>query len=510
MARKITHTLTLQGELVAQTPIHIGGADIADTIDMPLAVNGMGEYYLPGTSIAGAIRAWEHEEEPDEKDKTEKKQEEKVSKKKESWGFADKDRGHASFFIVDDAPVLNAPVAELWHGVGIDRQTGGAFEGVKFDRQVLPKGTRFNFRIQREVPLTQKRDTVRLQMQQLKRALELAEIPFGGSSTRGFGRLKLEKAKASEVEWESREGILEWLNNGEADDTTRQWEDALLNISNEKPISPLTIEIHWQPTGPLMSKAAQDGITADMLPFISRIEDDLFAMTLPGSAIKGTLRQQAERIVRTVLNLDVTGKQHFDQTDVLLVNELFGSARGKDEMVDGKLQPTGGSKGLLAVDTCYSELSLSREEWAQLDRGDRKWTGKLYKADHVAIDRWTGAASDGALFNTVEPDRTVEWAPIRLRYDQKRGKDNKAALALLWLVLQDLKQGHIPLGFGVNRGYGSLQVNKVEIQGLNSFGFDSVQDNIVLENDWSTNSLYVELKQAWTNWLDQQPKKEAA
>ena len=54
MAREIIKTLILEGELVAETPLHIGGADTGHTTDMALAVDGCGRYYLPGTSLAGA------------------------------------------------------------------------------------------------------------------------------------------------------------------------------------------------------------------------------------------------------------------------------------------------------------------------------------------------------------------------------------------------------------------------------------------------------------------------
>jgi len=493
MARHITHTLVLEGQLVAQTPIHIGGADSGDTIDMPLATNGKGQFYIPGTSLAGAIRAWE-------------------DGKNESWGYAEQSKGHASFIIIDDAPAEEAPQAELWHGVGIDRKTGGAFEGVKFDRQVLPQGTRFSFRLQREVPAEgDKLQMVRIQMQQLKQALEAGDIPLGGSITRGFGRLKLEKASAREIEWESRAGILEWLRSGKGKEAAADWESTLKSISHASPIAPLTIAIHWQPRGPLMSKAAQDGIEADMLPFISRTHEGKFALTLPGSAIKGALRQQAERIIRTVLELEVKAGQHFDQVDVPLVKELFGSARGKDETVAGNTKSGGGARALLSVDSCYSQFALLDTEWRERGVKNNAWSGqdnKLYKADHVAIDRWTGGASDGALFNTVEPDKSIEWEPIRLRYDLKRGKDNHAALALLWLVLRDLGQGRIPLGFGVNRGYGDLSVERVELRGVQ--GVDAeLSDPLVLENDWQTSPLYPILKQAWADWLQAQTTEVA-
>lgn len=488
MARNIDYTLILEGELVAETPLHIGGADNADTIDMPLAVNGKGEYYLPGTSIAGAIKAWEQGA-------------------NDSWGYAEKSEGHASFIIVDDAPALgDNPVAELWHGVGIDRRYGGAFEGVKFDRQVLPQGTRFNFRLQREVPAGVKPHLARIEMQYLKVALENGDILFGGSVTRGFGRLTLKNAQAREIEWGSRDGIFEWLKNPNGKDTADEWSSALANAEHiEKPIAPIRIEIHWQPRGPLMSKSAQDGISADMLPFITRNYKGEMALALPGSGIKGALRQHAERIVRTVCDLELKNEQHFDQVDVPLVTKLFGATRSKDEKVNGKSQATGGARALLAVDTCYSKFSLEQTEWDARDAGSANWTERsLYKADHVAIDRWTGGASDGALFNTVEPDKSIKWEPIHLTLNCRRGKP-LPELALLWLTLRDLCAGRIPLGFGVNRGFGDLTVNKIMLQGLEALNCGlEIAELTVSEGAIEVTAianLMDELKKEWTGWI---------
>ena len=143
MARKTSYTLELTGELVAVTPLHIGGADTGDTVDMPFARDGAGNLYIPGTSLAGAIRAWEGMADVSD----------------DLWGYAGKSdlEDHASHLIFDDAPLRidagdGGAATELWHGIGIDRHSGATATGIKFDREVLPRGSRFGFRLQLEVP----------------------------------------------------------------------------------------------------------------------------------------------------------------------------------------------------------------------------------------------------------------------------------------------------------------------------------------------------------------------
>lgn len=489
MARKISHTLTLQGSLVAITPLHTGSADTGHTSDMPLAVNGRGEFYLPGTSIAGAIRAWEQAQEQDE-----------------IWGYMLDNKlgdklGHASFMIVEDAQAMDAPLAELWHGIGINRRWGGANEHSKFDRQLLPQGTHFSFRLQREVSNEAKIEEARASMGRLLLALEGGEIPFGGGTTRGFGKLRLEKAEGKETRWSNKVGILSWLENKQRD-ASGNWkmacEPGASNTHN------FAIEIHWQPKGPLMSKAARDGMAVDALPFVSRISDGKYALTLPGSGIKGALRQHAERIVRTVLRDDgkAAAGQHFDQVDVPLVRELFGAARPVDSAKEGVAKA---AKGKLSVDTCYaSDDALTQQDWDDLDVSDESWritTHPLTRTDHVAIDRWTGGAADKALFNAVEPLKTIQWEPIRLNLNCCRGLPLQE-LALLWLALRDLCAGGIPLGFGVNRGYGDLEVNTITLRGLNCGLVNAnlaVKDGKIVEEDII--DLLGCLKYAWMDWI---------
>jgi CRISPR/Cas system CSM-associated protein Csm3 (group 7 of RAMP superfamily) len=96
---------------------------------------------------------------------------------------------------------------------------------------------------------------------------------------------------------------------------------------------------------------------------------------------------------------------------------------------------------------------------------DRLAERGMDQADHVAIDRWTGGAADGRLYSVLEP-HAVEWEPIRLSIDLTRlGTYRDTALALLLLVLRDLKHGRIPLGGMVTRGFGDVHVDEVTLTG---------------------------------------------
>lgn len=91
-------------------------------------------------------------------------------------------------------------------------------------------------------------------------------------------------------------------------------------------------------------------------------------------------------------------------------------------------------------------------------------------SDHVAIDRWTGGASDHRLFSVLAPTTTVVWEPIRIGVDvawlnRYATPNGTLALPLLLLVLRDLRDGWLSLGYGGTRGYGQIEVTDVAFIG---------------------------------------------
>jgi hypothetical protein len=99
----------------------------------------------------------------------------------------------------------------------------------------------------------------------------------------------------------------------------------------------------------------------------------------------------------------------------------------------------------------------------------------LRVANHVSIDRWTGGAAEGLLYSVLEPSG-VAWQPLRMRLDVPRaggprrhpGDGDEAdhrAMALLLLLLRDLAEGWVTLGFGGTRGQGQVSVEQVRFTG---------------------------------------------
>ncbi|MBD2028258.1 RAMP superfamily CRISPR-associated protein [Leptolyngbya sp. FACHB-711] len=514
MVRKIAGRIQVKGTLVAQSPIHVGGIASDPDVDMSLAIDGQGRFYIPGTSLAGALRNWLKENELE--DET-------------IWGprltKGDDDRGHASFIILDDG-VVSGRVFEVRDGVGIDRVFGSAADGIKYNRAVLPKESKIDFGMM--LDLQKAGQDGENWLGTLIQALEKGEVRLGASKTRGLGRVKLENASVSRYGLNNREAMLRTLRG--------QGQALTLQPQQIRATSRLSVEILWQPLGSLMVKAEADGIAVDMLPLVSTVGDQV-ALVLPGSSIKGALRSQAERILCTVLSLPVKdedkSKQRFQQQledpRLRMTQLIFGIAAkdyigNRSENSSENLSTPQLGLGALAIDDCYCEKKIQPDQWQAIAAAkDSKELMELLKATplkdtqqafHVAVDRWTSGAAEGFLYSNLEPFG-LKWDAISLTLNLNRIPLNEQApaIALLLITLRDLAAGRIPLGYGVNRGMGAIQVTQVNLQGK---GFEgglaalnseiSLFQGNLMELD---GKLLTELNNAWANWLQNPSEGEA-
>lgn len=509
MARKITTRWKITGTLIADTPLHIGGVDGDADTDLALAVNGRGKYYVPGTSLAGALRGWMTQIFVDLDQPLDPQ-----NIVNQYWGFQHNDSGHASFIIVDDAEIqLQNGTIEIREGVGINRHSGTAAKRCKYSRAIIPKGATFPLNITFDSQLEKLPDS----LIQLLQALEKGDIRIGAAKTRGLGRIKLKDLNIKAQDLGSSVGIFDTLLQG---GKPKDWKTLSHDVTYQSPAN-LTVDISWEPKDPVMVKAEGDGIAIDILPLVSQVGNDV-TFVIPGSSIKGVLRTQAERIIRTVCQHS-TPDNFLEQVRLDLVNELFGSA-ARSETDKGHI-------GALSVDDCFSEIFMKIPHWACVENA-KEMTGdlrtalqralgqepykKLQPAMHVAVDRWTGGAADGMLYSVLEPIGVI-WQPIGLHLDLARlttynSELVKPAIALLLLVLRDLANRKIPIGYGTNRGMGTITVSQIKLEGHQLDPDLQSLTGTLTQPDFTEldKTLRQDLTQAWQNWINLNAQKEVA
>ena len=516
MARNLHSRWHISGNMITTSPLSVGGMSTGSIVDLDLAVNGQGNYYIPGTGLAGALRNW-----------MSRNYDSQISDSifgciESSQG---NDDGYASFITVADIPIQQDNLYfEVRDGVGIDRDLGTAVDNFKYDRAVLPKGTELNILL-----IIERKDKISDEAWQsseqaiahLLHALKNGKIPIGAAKTRGLGRIKLNGRDwdIQTHDFQTRKGILAALgyplNEAKPEDAAQPF--FYKASTNSSQSTNLAIAILWHPVEPVMVKAEGDGIAVDILPLTSANGSSL-TFVLPGSSIKGSLRTQAERIVRTVLGIGIVNQsnpyvqqKYPTQIDVPLISDLFGKAA---KIENGDQQ---GRIGALSVIDCYANLDITPQAWANIESATtesqlRNSLGALGLADtkqamHVAIDRWTGGAADQMLYSTLEPIG-FKWEPIVLELDlSSKSIPKYEAIALVLLVLRDMMLSKVPLGYATNRGMGAISVDSIKITGTGLAPELGALADVQLENS-NLNPLSPELLNtltaSWKEWIDSQ------
>ena len=112
------------------------------------------------------------------------------------------------------------------------------------------------------------------------------------------------------------------------------------------------------------------------------------------------------------------------------VKSIFGHKKEQDKQAEKEL----GQKGRLLISDCFKPNDAETKVF-----------------DHVAIDRFTGGAIDGALFQekTIADDRTYE-IEILLRNKDLKDEHRQA----FEKAMKDITTGMLPLGGATTKGHG--------------------------------------------------------
>ncbi len=354
----MTTHLIITGILTARTAVHIGSGNSNSLTDALIRRNGAGEPIIPGTAIAGALRAMLTRLAPNlqidnrktlcdvlklPEPKKQPANEERGKSKPcgcivcqlfgdiKPTDETDDSIARASRLYVFDA-VLNQtfevletskvlPATTVRDGVGINRTTGAAAEAVKFDLEVLPQGTTFVLRLELR---NYTGDDLALDKQLLAVALsewQDGRAWLGGRVAQGLGGFKLENLKIIERDLNDKDQLMTFLRHDNPwDDETgdTNWVDKYLaearrQVKSSTVDNPaitrrwIQAEFTLQATGPLVANDTTASVISgfDHAPLLLGL-DSWRKPVLTGASLRGVIRSHAEKIARTLTTIQVS------------------------------------------------------------------------------------------------------------------------------------------------------------------------------------------------------------
>lgn len=426
--------------LEAKTPLALGSGECGIGIDSEVATDINGLPYIPATSIAGVLRHAAGVS---------------LNSKNPLWGFQKGKDGRGSQIIFSEGRMVGKEgkavdgIAELpsdsfytnylrnlpiRQHVRISHR-GTAEDHGKFDNRVVFKGTRFIFEV--EVVATAD-GTPDAELAILIGNMAKAEFRLGGGTRNGYGQMEVVDAKVKSYDLAVKAEAEVYLNHSAC----------LADDFDGKPVT-ATPTSSWQkytltlkPEDFFLFGSGRGDDEADMTPVSEKVvtwkegkpEFEKDRTLIPATSVKGALAH------RTAF--------HYNR---LSGNFADGLTPEEVDALTGPKNP--------AVQTLFGY----QDEDGNLHRGNIIFSDVFEDSqstkllNHVAIDRFTGGAIDGALFTEKVTYGGGKQIKLEILVNEtEKVKSNANVLRAFHQALQDLCDGLLPLGGGVCRGNGTF------------------------------------------------------
>ena len=289
--------------------------------------------------------------------------------------------------------------------------TGSTKEFSKFDEEVLYKGTRFKFSIEM---IEDKKKS----FEEILSLLSSSSFRIGGGSTKGFGKIKIIEIKTDNFNINSYENYSSSLNHKLSDNHPIESYKSNTHTKYTLKITPDDFFMFGSGFGD--SDADQTAVYEKVIDYKkAKLSDNM--ILIPASSIKGAIAH------RTVYHYNLQQKLFIGNEDAKLsIEELFGEAKNSKKDIAG-------SKGKILFSDCFKK--------------DKK---KIKTFDHVSIDRFTGGAIDGALFQEKTIAQKDEWE-IEIVVENEIEEQYIKAFES---SLKDICSGSLALGGATTKGHG--------------------------------------------------------
>lgn len=437
--------------LEAETPIVIGSGRKTMLTDSEILKDYNGLPYIPGTSIAGVIR---HALPVDLGNKF--------------FGLKDDKNNKGSEIVFSEAKLLNGS------GLVIDRlcdtvdnfskrfknlpkrnhvrisHRGVAEDHGKFDEEVIYKGCRFCFEIEM-VARSSEKEYASNTFDQVLTEIQKDTFRIGGGTRVGFGKMHPVSIKKRSFDLKKKEELSSYLaTNSSLEKDYSGWEDFKNNSIKDQ--NWIKYSLTLKPMDFFSFGSGKGDNDVDTVPVKeSYVKWDGYngffvenALLIPASSLKGALAHRVAYYYNLkhriyAMQIPVEEFENYTGSNNPAVRMLFGCQKeGEGETVQ--------KRGIAIFNDIFADYP-----------GDKI-------LNHVAIDRFTGGAMDGALYSekvvdgkgelTFHTEVLIEKLPAIDNNDIDAQTIYKDAIEAFVKALGDIDKGLLPLGGGNGRGHG--------------------------------------------------------
>ncbi len=392
----------------ADTPLKVGSNSSDFLQDSPIQKDFNDLPMILGTSIAGVLR-----------------KEFNTQKQESLFG---KDDG--SKLIISNALLLDennqvneslllekTPFLNIFETLPIREHTsitskGVAKEHAKFDEELLYKGSRFKFSIEMI-------EDDKESFEEVLSHLCSSSFRIGGGGTKGFGKLNILEIKTDTFGLQEYGTYSSSLNHQLSKKFNVEVQKVSSFVSYVLKISPDDFFIFGSGFGD------NDSDSTSVYESVIDYENKKLSkkqLLIPASSIKGAIAHRTLFHYNSLLGNTIEDKNTLDSLE-----NIFGSAKDSND------ETKQGLKGKVLFNDCFKK--------------DKDET-KIF--DHVAINRFTSGAMDGALFQEKTISQKDKWEIEILLHKDVKDKELEA----FEKALTDITTGMLPLGGMTTKGHG--------------------------------------------------------
>ena len=435
MDNKITDRYFIAVEVQLKTPLSVSNGESLES-DSDLLRSSNGELFIPGTSVAGALRDY-------------------MELKKDAdcvMGFSHDGDGKMSSVYVYDVFFQKdkdgaAPKTSIRDQVKLTHEKIAEAQG-KFDMEIIETGakaTLFMECVKRENDSWKKDETPVDWIADFLGALDRGDVRLGSKKNRGFGWFEVKKACYRKFNKDSRKEYLDYIGTWKAEITSDQKAQEIIPLKSDRRSKYITMYLPLKQKGGISIRvysAAAEGpdyrhITCGGKPVI------------PGSSWNGAIRARAYEILKELELQKEKNSEEAESHVRKLIDGWFGHVLKKTRRNQKNTEISRQSQLI------YKESVL--KDFVSLPMTRNK------------IDRFSAAAVSTALYTEQSCFDGDTELIVKIR--KREHTDDMALAGLMYLIFDEIQGGFVSVGGQTAVGRGIFEWNnKYDAKDAEAYG----------------------------------------